>query len=457
MIVGVERLHAVLDELAAHEVVGVSLRDDLLALEQARARLDAEVSRRLREFDRSREWSVDGSKSAAAYLVKHVRTAKGDAHHRVRVAREIGELDDTAAAWASGAITTKHAEAIARARHAAKADDQFAEFEPALLGVAKAGTPEDVGETARQWRDALDANLDRDGADTLAEDQYQRRNFDFSRSMHGMGFGDLTLDALGSEFLQTALHRAYDELHVANDPRTPGQQRADALVEIARSYLDRKPGASRSNLPNVMLLADEPTIAGDTVGECRLASGARISPETARRLLCDATVQSLHTENGVPLAMGRMARTFTPNQFRALVARDAHCRGPGECTIGPEHCEAHHLDEWDRDDGDTDLDNGALFCRTHCHRMLHEGGWTVEGDPNGELRFYDRSGAYVGSSFPKAPAKPIKTKRRRNRRTDRLTRERVRALKHARENGSHAFDAGAAARAGCSDAHPHRD
>ena len=71
-------MHAVLDELAAQDVVGISLRDELLELERARARLDAEVARRLLAFDQSHDWSVDGSKSAAAYLVKHTRCASGE-------------------------------------------------------------------------------------------------------------------------------------------------------------------------------------------------------------------------------------------------------------------------------------------------------------------------------------------------------------------------------------------
>lgn len=437
MVVGIERLHALLDEFAAEVVVGTSQRDELLVLDRARARLDAEVARRLRAFDQSLEWSVDGSRSAAAFLVKHTRCAKGEAHHRVRVARQVAELEATAAAWAAGEVTTKHVEAIARARHAAKADDAFAEFETALLGVARAGAPEDVASTSRQWRDALDADLDRDGSDSLAEKQYDRRGFDFSRSIDGMGFGTLTLDPLDTEFVETALNQAYERLHRAADTRTPSQQRADALVEICRVFLNGKAHASRSNLPNVLLLADASTIAGDTVGECRLASGYRIAPETARRFLCDAKVQEVHTLDGVPLAMGRAARTFTPDQFRAMVVRDAHCRGPGDCTVGPEHCEAHHLDEWERDDGPTNLDNGGLFCRGHCHRMLHEGGWTVVGNPNSELKFYDRTGAFVGSSMPHQPAKPVPTRRRRNRHTDRLTRERVRLLQHARKELAH--------------------
>ena len=143
------RLHALLDELATEDVSIGSLRDEMLELDRARARLDAEVSRRLRAFDRSCEWSVDGSRSAAAFLTTHTRCARVDAHQRVRVARQLEAVEETAAAWAAGVITTRHVEAVARARYSAKADAAFAEFAPALTEVARAGTPEDVARTAR--------------------------------------------------------------------------------------------------------------------------------------------------------------------------------------------------------------------------------------------------------------------------------------------------------------------
>lgn len=414
----VARLYEALDELAAEDVTGASLRDDLLELERARARLDAETSRRLRAFDRSCEWAISGARSAAGYLVTHTRAARGEANHRVRVARDVEELDATAAAWAAGAVTTRHVEAIARTRHAAKADEQFAEFEPALVETARAGTPEDVANVARQWRDALDADLDRDGAGkkSAADRQHDRRGFDFARSIYGMGFGTVTLDPLGAEYVETALRQAYDDLHAADDPRTSSQQRADALVEICRTYTECRPRPRRTNLPSVLIVTDAPTVAGDTVGECRLASGYRISPATARRVLCDASVQDVQTDSGgVVLAMGRATQTFTPDQYRAMVVRDAHCRGPGGCKVDPAHCESHHLDEWHRDDGPTDLDNGALFCRGHCHRMLHEGGWTVTGDANGKLDFFDRDGRHLGSSTPHERPEPIFTRRGRSR------------------------------------------
>ena len=315
--------------------------------------------------------------------MKHTRCASGEAYHRVRVARAVEQLHNTAAVWAAGAVTTKHVEAIVEARHAAHADEEFAEFEPALVEVAAAGTPEDVADAARQWRDALDDALDRDGAEKerVEEQEHERRRFDFSRSIARDGVRRSTLDVLGAEIVETALHLAYDAVHVADDPRTPAQQRADALVEICRTYIEGR-WRSRANLPSILLVTDAATLAGEPVGECRLASGHRISPKTAQRLACDAEIQEVLAAGGVPLALGRAMRTFTPDQFRAMVVRDAHCRGPG-CRVDPAHCEAHHLDEWERDDGPTDLDNGALFCRGHCHRMLHEGGWTITGNPNG--------------------------------------------------------------------------
>ena len=64
---GVEQLRAAIDALAAAEIAGLPQRDDLRALWRAMARLDAQFARRVGEFDRAREWSVDGSRSPAGW------------------------------------------------------------------------------------------------------------------------------------------------------------------------------------------------------------------------------------------------------------------------------------------------------------------------------------------------------------------------------------------------------
>jgi hypothetical protein len=426
----VGRLHEAIDALAAVDLCYGSVSGEaLLALERARARLDAEVARRLREFDRSREWAVHGSRSAAAFLVTNTRCARGDAYRRVNVAREVDELAHTAAAWAAGELTWRHVDTITRARRAARADAQFDAFEPALREVARAGTPEDVSGAVRQWRDALDADLDRDGAnrEPLVDSQWDRRAVDYAKSIDGTGLGTITLEPEGADSFNRALQRAYDDLHRADDPRTPAQQRADALVEIARTYLAGKP--ARGNLPHVLVLTDPPTLSGDQVGECRLADRTRISPDTARRIACDANIQELVLDaTGVPLALGRTTRTFTADQYRAMVARDRGCRC---CRASPEKCDPHHLNEWNHH-GPTDIDNGMLLCRHRCHRGIHEDHWKAVGKPNGRLDFTDQDGNHIATTKPQPRVEPINTKQgRRRAHLEQLTHTRLNALQRA--------------------------
>ena len=227
------------------------------------------------------------------------------------------------------------------------------------------------------------------------------------------------------------MRRAYEDLHVANDPRTPAQQRADALVEICRTYSESRPGRA-GNLPSVLLVSDHATLEGVAVGECRLASGYRISPETARRLLCDAYVQEVRTDaDGVVLAMGRATRTFTPDQYRAMVVRDAHCRGPG-CRVDAAHCEAHHLDEWQRDDGRPistmpRCSAGGIVigcCTKAAGRSA--GARTVSSSST------DRAGRHLGISTPhRPPQTDPHASRPPEPELDHRTRKRARALRAA--------------------------
>ena len=227
--------------------------------------------------------------------------------------------------------------------------------------------------------------------------------------------------------------RCYERNHQADDPRTPAQQRADAIVDIFQHYLDHQDRGV--NRPHLIVVVDGATLAGEAVGRCETISGYQLHPESARRLACDAFIQRIVLDsNGVPLDMGRATRTFTPDQYRAIMVRDGGCRMPG-CDAGPEDCQAHHATTYWEDGGLTDLAVGLALCRgAGHHRLIHEGGWTITGDPNGEVTFHDPDGNARGSTRPRNPPKPILTRagrdvaRARNARSSSDTARRTRGV-----------------------------
>ena len=215
------------------------------------ARLDAQFARRIAEFDTSVEWSVDGSRSAASWLVRNFRLATGEAHARVRVARQMAQMPVANAAWLEGRISSRHVDVLTSIRHAANADAEFAAFEQYLVDVALTRRPEEVAVVGRRWRDALDDHLGRDGASKKQKQdaEHERRRANFSRTLNGIGILDGTFDTEGAEIIETALKRCYERNHRADDPRTPAQQRADAIVDIFQHYLDHQDrGANRPHL-----------------------------------------------------------------------------------------------------------------------------------------------------------------------------------------------------------------
>jgi hypothetical protein len=105
-------------------------------------------------------------------------------------------------------------------------------------------------------------------------------------------------------------------------------------------------------------------------------STAAVSTETIDRLICDSgTVEVTFGQDGQPLNLGREERLLNPSQRAALAARDGGCRW-GDCDRPPSATEAHHLEEWVRDRGTTDIRLGILLCNPH-HRMLHNQGWQI--------------------------------------------------------------------------------
>ena len=142
-----------------------------------------------------------------------------------------------------------------------------------------------------------------------------------------------------------------------------------------------------------MLRVEAATLTeGGELGLSELEDGTRISAETARRLACDASRvevrhDALGSADGSVLDVGRKTRTIPPALRRALDARDRGCRFP---ACGLRFTDAHHIVHW-ADGGETTLGNTILLCRAH-HRRVHEGGYRVCRDRNGQIVFFTPKG-----------------------------------------------------------------
>jgi hypothetical protein len=259
--------------------------------------------------------------------------------------------------------------------------DAFRGSEEQLVEAARIHSTNDLQRVAAYWRQAVEREHAIQGEEKLRE----QRRLHASVSLLGMVRVDGTLDPETGETLLTALGAVMDAdaRNGSEDDRTPAQRRADALGEVCRQWLDG---------------SDRPTVAGErphvtvTVGTDALRGRAGVaspdgaapqarseldhvgpvSPETARRLACDASLMRVVMDGrSEPLDVGRRTSTVPPAMRRAVIVRDRHCRFPG-CDRPHTWCDAHHVVHW-ADGGATAVDNLLLLCRRH-HRKVHERG-----------------------------------------------------------------------------------
>ena len=180
----------------------------------------------------------------------------------------------------------------------------------------------------------------------------------------------------------------------ASEPATAGSKLTPSAARARRSSPTRcahRPATSAS-IPSAAPDARSQTVLDE-------AGGIHVSPETARRMACDAaTVTLRHGPGGEILDVGRRTRTISPALRRALAARDRQCRFPG---CGNLRVDAHHVRHW-ADGGRTALDNLVLLCRRH-HRAVHEEGFRVTVDAAGGVQFLRPAGRPLLEA-PPAPA-----------------------------------------------------
>ena len=244
----------------------------------------------------------------------------------------------------------------------------------------------------REARTARDL-IDLDGIPAREEQLFQQRGLKISARRDGMVHAVWDLDPEGGAHLIAAIDpltsprrggpRMVDEVEQArvqriiDDPRSTEQIASDGLLQLVRLGTQADPGTMYGKFqPVVKIIVTKDTLRSGNGAAVIEGNPSPVSADTARRLVCSGGTQELiTTENGGPLDLGRTKRLFNRAQHEALAARDGGCMWP-DCNRPPSWTEAHHIDQFKRDGGKTNIADGICLCKFH-HLLLHNNGWQI--------------------------------------------------------------------------------
>ncbi len=338
----------------------------------------------LAEFDDRGGWAEWGIKSCAHWLSWRCSLGLRAAREHVRVAHRLKELPLVKEAFSRGELSYCKVRALTRVATPVT--------EAGLLEIARHATGAQLEKLVRGYAGALSATLG--AAQRAIEGRYLRWNWEDDGSLRlearlPADDGAVVLNALRAAEAERSDGEMREEPMLASPA---GARRADALVQLAKLSSAAGAGSGGVNGCELTVHVDAETLAADEVKErCHLEDGPTLSPETVRRLGCDAGVVRIVERDGRPLTVGRRTRTIPPALRRALRSRDAGCRFPG-CTH-ERFLHAHHIRHWAKG-GPTTLENLVQLCSYH-HRLVHEGGFRVESSDRGAVRFRRPDGRVV--------------------------------------------------------------
>jgi hypothetical protein len=424
---------AALAELACLDPAALDaacLMDQIDDLARFISQAQGQLSRLTATLDATGGAAEAGHKSASAFLRTRCGLAPGRAAGMVATARGLRDLAATEQALHAGAISFDQAQVIVRV--AGDLGEAAAQAEQVLLDHA----PGLDTARFRQFADEVAYRADPAAADERELRRWEKRHLSFGLTLDSTGVLSGTCgDAVSYEIVRTAAE-AFSPPGGQGDPRTAAQRRMDGLVAACKAALDGGSAPERHGAaPHISVLVKDETLAqaaqvagagvpawlaaaGAAAAQAQ-ASGSASAPGplapgplvpgplvpgplagappgqtghgtmlTARQVLalcCGARVGAIRWADGLPLGVGRTARTEPPGLRRALEARDRGCRWPF-CDALAAWATAHHITPWSQG-GATSLDDLVLFCHLHHHYFIHLLGWTITGHPNATLHF----------------------------------------------------------------------
>ena len=343
--------------------------------------------------------------SGRAALRSNGRMSARKAARVAAVSEQVAQMPRVARGLAGGELTVEHAEVLADA--ARRSSPHAVDTAHELLEAAAEASPEVLRRDAQVFVAEHDP--------MAAESEIRRQRRDRSAVMFvddetGMGVLNARFDPVSFAAVTQAVENYNDALWRLDGGRdgTPGavrdnrQRLADSVFEMltGRNALAIQQGAAASvgeaasgdaggrsidrwrpaGAPNqLVIMADIGVIDGTAPdGQCDVLGVGPVPKSILDDLSPDTRITgALFAGSGQPLWLGRSRRLASVAQQLAIAIRD---RGCVLCGTPMHRCKYHHIEEWEADQGPTDIPNLAAMCRD-CHDSLHTSGRCLWRDP----------------------------------------------------------------------------
>jgi phage terminase Nu1 subunit (DNA packaging protein) len=400
-------------------VEGLCLPVHADAIVAARAALDAFTAKVVEaeaEYARTQQAVVDGYPDTAAFLRHRCGMTVQASRVHAKEARRLAGWPELGEAWRAGVLTGTQVSLICRLvpdRHVERFATTLADTIEILAPLTATQTSRVVSRWVSHADDAAQREAAEDGRSEVPPETDRElsaaRGLDHELVVNGH------FDPDSAAIVEQALVAA-TRPDPPGETRSPARRRADAWVEVARTYLetldDDGSNRRREHLTVVAdvrtlfggwlsgagvrtaddladFLADHPDLGplerglftqafdGDTPPATTLA-GAPVTEALVAAAASGGVLELLLTAEGRPLHLGRSVRTFSAAQRKAMLAL---WKGCATCGAPPHLTHLHHVEPWDAG-GCTDIANGMPKCG-FCHLDHHAKGWTDRIEPDG--------------------------------------------------------------------------
>ena len=242
--VSLDALTEALDRLGRVDPAVLADPESVVSLQRQLARLEALTTRATAAFDRAGHWAPDGARTASAWLSVRCRIPKAEARRRVRRGRALAPCPRPSGPGptATSPVPTSTSWPpcpVPRPRRPWPGTRPCSWARPVICASTSSC------QAVAYWKQLADP----EGADAEAEARRARRDVYLVTGFAGSWLGAMTLDPVSGAIVSAELERLEHDLFEAewaeardalgHDPtpaelaRTPGQRRADALVEMA--------------------------------------------------------------------------------------------------------------------------------------------------------------------------------------------------------------------------------